>query len=565
MFGSISSPPSHLIRFITSTEGIALPERFTFPFYYDPHPLALIAAKELQNYLNSQQEWDHNFGLEQDKDGLVIGKMFGVLVVKDSFGELGYLAAFSGKLANQNHHSGFVPPVFDVLEENGLFKSGEKIINAINSRIEELESSPELHALKSHYESEKRKASSEIENLKSAIKQGKKERKEKRQLAETTLSENDLIELLETLRQQSIREQYTLKDLVNHKKEVLAAIEEKLHHFTFEIEQLKEERKIKSSALQQKIFDQYFFLNHLGEQKSLGEIFRSTSVYNPPAGSGECAAPKLLQYAYVHQLEPIALAEFWWGQSPASEVRKHGNFYPACRGKCEPILGHMLQGLTVDPNPMLNNPADGKSLEIVYEDDYIVVVNKPAEFLSVPGINIIDSVHERMRLKYPQATGPLIVHRLDMSTSGLLLIAKDKDVHKHLQNQFIRRKISKRYVALLDGQLKKEGGLIDLPLRVDLDDRPRQMVCREHGKYAQTRWEIAERIGDRTKVYFYPITGRTHQLRVHASHPLGLNTAIVGDDLYGVKANRLHLHAETLIFTHPITKESIHVQVDPDF
>lgn len=259
------------------------------------------------------------------------------------------------------------------------------------------------------------------------------------------------------------------------------------------------------------------------------------------------------------------MAEFWWGESPKSEIRKHLHYYPACRGKCEPILGHMLQGLAVDDNPLLVNPELQRPIEIVYEDEDLAIVNKPEEFLSVPGIYIQDSIYERMKIRYPKATGPIIVHRLDMATSGILIIAKNKEAHKALQSQFIKKTVTKRYVALLDGIVEGNEGYIDLPLRVDLEDRPRQMVCFEHGKPAKTKWEVIERKDGKTKVYFYPITGRTHQLRMHASHPMGLNTPIVGDDLYGTKNTRLFLHAESITFKHPRTQETVSFQVKEGF
>ncbi|MEZ4800064.1 MAG: RluA family pseudouridine synthase [Flavobacteriales bacterium] len=342
-------------------------------------------------------------------------------------------------------------------------------------------------------------------------------------------------------------------------------LESVVSHFQNEIEILKEERKTRSANLQNEIFDQYFFYNKALEKKSLGDIFKFTPEGRPTAGAGECAAPKLLQHAFIHGLEPIAMAEFWWGQSPKSEIRIHGHYYPACKGKCEPILGHMLVGMNVEPNPMLNNPAEGKELEIVWEDDVMVVVNKPAEFLSVPGKNINDSVLERLKTLYPNATGPLLVHRLDMSTSGILIAGKTEAVYKHLQRQFIKRSVKKRYVALLEGIVEGEEGMIDLPMRVDLGDRPRQMVCYEYGKPARTKWKVIERKEGKTKVQFYPITGRTHQLRVHAAHPLGLNTPIVGDDLYGKRSNRLHLHAEWIEFYHPISNKIMSIRVPSDF
>ncbi|WNW02528.1 RluA family pseudouridine synthase [Tenacibaculum sp. HL-MS23] len=251
------------------------------------------------------------------------------------------------------------------------------------------------------------------------------------------------------------------------------------------------------------------------------------------------------------------MAEFWWGKPSANAVRKHQHYYSACTGKCKPILHHMLQGLTVDDNPLIAQFQVKKEIEVIFEDEYLLVINKPHELLSVAGKEVKDSVYSRIKKKYPNATGPLIVHRLDMSTSGILLIAKNEIIHKNLQAQFINRTIKKRYVALLHGSLYKKNGEINLPLRVDLDDRPKQLVCYEHGKKALTKWEVIEVIDNKTKVYFYPITGRTHQLRVHAAHQLGLNIPIVGDDLYGTKANRLYLHAENLSFRHPISKKEV--------
>jgi tRNA pseudouridine32 synthase/23S rRNA pseudouridine746 synthase len=273
----------------------------------------------------------------------------------------------------------------------------------------------------------------------------------------------------------------------------------------------------------------------------------------------------LLQFAFLNQLKPIALAEFWWGISPESEVKIHQEFYPACRGKCEPILAHMLQGIELDINPMSINPAEGKELEILFEDEYLLLVNKPAEFLSVPGKTIADSVQTRIQHLYPYATGPLLVHRLDMSTSGIILIAKKKDIHESLQKQFLKRSVEKRYIALLQGYVKSSHGEIQLPLRVDLEDRPRQLVCYEHGKHALTKYEVLERTKGHTRVYFYPHTGRTHQLRVHAAHASGLNAPIIGDDLYGQKSDRLYLHAEYFSFWHPITKERVEITCPAPF
>ena len=544
---------AHFIAFQQDISGITLPEKFTFPFYYEPHDLSKIAAKALQDYLETQTDFEHNFGLDDTQNGLAIGKMFGVLVVQNTEGRLGYLWAFSGKLAERNHHPFFVPTVFDMLEEKSFFKQEEVILNNYNKKIELLENDYAYLKSIQVLSATKIQAEKEIQAQKETIKIGKKRR--------AALRQNNPEADVEQLNKESQEEGILLKKMTLYWNHHIAAAEETVADFTSTINQLKEERRKKSAELQQQLFEQYAFLNQYQELKSLGEIFNG----NPPAGAGECAAPKLLHYAFQNDLKPIAMAEFWWGQSPKSEVRKHQQFYPACTGKCEPILRHMLKDIPLEDNPFKTNPAEGKTLEIVYEDDYLTVVNKPAEFLSVPGKDITDSVWSRVKLLYPNASGPLIVHRLDMSTSGLLLIAKSATVYKNLQAQFIQRKVKKRYVALLDGNVNESKGVIDLPLRVDLDNRPNQIVCFDYGKPAKTEWEVLEKRGNQTLVHFYPITGRTHQLRVHAAHQLGLNTPIVGDDLYGTKANRLHLHAESITFNHPVSKESITVTVAADF
>ena len=548
--------------FSTDISGISLPEKFTFPFYYQPHPLSEMAALELQNYLESQTNFDHNFGLDATQNGLVIGKMFGILVCQNEKGELGYLWAFSGKLANENHHDYFVPTVFDMLVDNSFFRKEEALLNAYNRKIENLEISEDYLNELENFKKTKIQAETELQNQKIRIKEQKLLRDERRIQIEATLNEEELLEFNDQLAEESKKESILLKKMTKYWKLTLQTLEEKGLVLSNELMQLKEERKAKSAALQQKLFAEYSFFNQYKEKKSLGEIFNN----NPPAGAGECAAPKLLHYAFQHNLKPICMAEFWWGQSPNSEVRQHKQFYPSCKSKCEPILmGHMLQDLEMEENPFIMNHAEGKDIEIVYEDEVMLVINKPTEFLSVPGKTISDSVYARIKEKYPDATGPLIVHRLDMSTSGIMLIAKNEATAVQLQSQFINRTIKKRYVALLDGLLEKSHGYIDLPLRVDLEDRPRQLVCYEHGKPAQTKWKTIEVKNGKTKVHFYPITGRTHQLRVHASHNLGLHTPIVGDDLYGTKADRLHLHAEYIQFEHPVTKEVMEILVEAEF
>lgn len=570
--------PSCFTSFSQAIDAYALPQRFTFPFYYEPHPLCVIAAEELQHHLETQNDWQHNFGLTGELTG-AIGKMFGVLLVQNPQGEVGYLSAFSGKLAEQNHWPRFVPPVFDMLSKDNFFHAENLQINQINEQLLALENHPDIPRLSSELNAEQAQAQAKLAAHRQVMIDGRQSRKAQRhQLAvqwaanptDETLGENAAIEA--KLSQESINEKNQLRDIKRYWDERIHAISQALTLLTDKRDALRQQRKQLSAALQQKLFEQYRFLNIQGAEKSLNGIFNGTVELTPPAGSGECAAPKLLHYAFKHGLKPLAIAEFWWGAPPKSEIRQHKQFYPACLRKCQPILGHMLDGLVVDDNPLLTNPAEGKTLSILYQDDAMAIVNKPAEFLSVPGKEIEDSVYSRMRQTFPNATGPLIVHRLDMSTSGLMVIALTKDAHKQLQKQFIQRTVTKRYVALLAGipttmADQQAAGQISLPLRGDLDDRPRQLVCHEFGKAAQTYWELShiDEMARTARVYLFPKTGRTHQLRVHCAHSEGLNTPIVGDDLYGTRANRLHLHADLLMLQHPVTREQMRFQINPDF
>ena len=493
--------------FQTPIDNIPLPEKFTYPFHYTPHPLCIAAAEEVQAYLQTRTEW---------QEELQKGKMFGVLVVQNAEGEIGFLAAFSGNLAGSNRHDYFVPPVYDLLNPDGYFKEEEARISALNLAIENTSTAIQTNSLPPVIQSE-------AKNL------------------NTSTSAFQIL--------------HPVQDDILGNQSVNT------------IESLKEERKQRSIALQQWIFRQFRLLNARGEEQDIYQIFEETAHRNPPAGTGECAAPKLLQHAYSNGFKPIAMAEFWWGESPKGEIRRHGYYYPACRHKCEPILNFMLQGLDVEPNPLLTSITDATQLETVYEDEYLLVVNKPAGMLSVPGKTGQASVLSILQERYPDATGPILVHRLDMDTSGLLLAAKDKDTHAELQKQFEGRSVKKRYIALLDGipQDKELKGFIRLPLRPDFDNRPLQIVCFEYGKPAVTRYEILDTSEARTRIAYYPETGRTHQLRVHSAHPDGMNCPIVGDPLYGQPSDRLYLHAERLEFRHPYTGQHLRVHKEPMF
>lgn len=541
-----------LHRFTTSITDIPLPERFTYPFCYTPHPLCILAAKEVQSYLTRQTAW---------KDELRQGKMFGVLIVQTEHGETGYLAAFSGILAGKNLHPFFVPPVYDLLQPQGFFKIEEENISSINRNIRQLENDKAYAALSAELARTIQSAENILATAKAQLKEAKTAREQRRK--EKELNAQEEAELI----RESQFQKAEYKRLERSWKARITTLQTQTEDWERRISALKSERKTRSAALQQKLFEQFGMLNYRGEVKNLCEIFGQTVHKTPPAGAGECAAPKLLQQAYLHGWKPIAMAEFWWGDSPKTEIRHHGHYYPACKGKCEPILQHMLQGLQVEENPMLKRmQVPSQNLEIVYEDPWLSVINKPAGMLSVPGKEDAVSVYSLMREQYPEADGPLTVHRLDMATSGLMLIAKTKRVHQNLQAQFKNRLVRKRYVALLEGIVPKDKGTVDLPLCLNPLDRPRQMVYTEHGKPAITDYQVLERLdGKRTRIAFYPRTGRTHQLRIHAAHPLGLHCPIIGDELYGEKADRLYLHAEYLEFTHPITGETVRITKEAEF
>ena len=554
----------HFLHFKAPISKVNIPEKFTFPFYYEPHLLSKIAVSELQEYLELQTDFDHNFGLHSIQNNVPVGKMFGVLVVRNKQNEIGYLAAFSGKLADKSLPNKFVPPVFNMRTSGSFYLKGEAEIDEINNQLTILKKDKTYITLNKSVKKLNKRITEDLRIQRQKMKVQKSERKVRKNNSVSSLNDVDFKKLSKKIEQESYNDQFFYKELKEYYNSKIKKIDDELSFFKNKITSLKKERKEKSNSLQQTLFSKYSFTNQQKEFKNLLDIFDNPAI-KPPAGSGECSAPKLLQYAFTNNLKPISMAEFWWGISPNSAIRKHKNFYPACQSRCKPILTHMLTGVKMEKNLLLENLHEKQKLPIIYEDDVLIVVNKPAEFLSVPGKEIKDSVYSRIKEKYPNATGPLIVHRLDMSTSGILVLTKTKEANKILQSQFINRTIQKRYVALLDGILNKKSGKITLPLRVDLDDRPKQLVDYKYGKSTETNWEVIKKENGKTRVYFYPITGRTHQLRVHAAHKDGLNTPIIGDDLYGKKMDRLHLHAEYIEFLHPLTKEKINFTVAPNF
>ena len=535
--------------FKTDIDGIELPSMFTCPFHYTPHPLTVLASEEVQAYIQTRKEW---------LDELSHGKMFGVLIVRTPDNRIGYLAAFSGNLAGSNHHAFFVPPVYDLLQPGDFFKIEEEQISAINRRIYQLENNPDYLTLKQETKQLHESTETELKVAREKLKEAKKLRDEERK----TVTDETRLQVLicESQHQKAEykRLERKLKAETAQKDKVLQIMEEG-------IQTLRQERKTRSAALQLKLFEHFHMLNAKGEEKNLCEIFKETVHACPPAGTGECALPKMLQYAYLNKLYPLAFGEFWWGDSPKDEIRHHGQFYPSCKGKCEPILQHMLIGLQIEKNTLEEDVCRNVPLKVVYEDEWMVVVDKPAGMLSTPGKGNLDSVAKRLEERYPDATGPLLVHRLDMATSGLLLAAKSKEIHAKLQALFESRQVGKIYTAILDGIPAQKEGCIDLPLCLNPLDRPRQMVSYEHGKEAHTIFHVLETKGNQSLVQFNLLTGRTHQIRMHAAHAAGLNCPIKGDELYGRPADRLYLHASEIDFIHPITKKEIQLKSEVPF
>ena len=544
-----------LHRFDEDVAAIERPRQFTWPFHYVPHPLSVAAAEQVKRYVASRVDWIAE--LRQ-------GKMLGVLVVEDGSGEPGFLAAFSGNLAGSNRHDFFVPPIYDLLDEQGEFRRGEREITAINHRIDVLQQAPGLQALIKERDECAAQQRHELDQFKLQAEQARQRRHSLRESSVLTPAEQ------QALVRESQYMKAEMKRLRRRQADVLVVLDERLASATEEITQLRVQRKRLSEQLQQRLFDLYVVQNARGERQTLSQIFADYARREnkpryavPPGGAGECCAPKLLQYAFERRLRPVCMAEFWWGESPAGEVRHHGHYYPACRSKCLPILSFMLQGLDVESN-VLADECTAQLVE-VYDDAWLTVVDKPAGMLSEPGKLLSDSAMTRFVAFHPEAAGPMLVHRLDQETSGLLVFAKDKTTHKELQRQFAEREVRKEYVAQLAGIVNRDGGIIDLPLRPNAEDRPRQVVDVEHGKRAVTHFAVMARNHEEgiTRVLFMPLTGRTHQLRVHASHPQGLGCPIVGDMLYGTASRRLMLHASSLSFVHPATGRQMRFRSEP--
>ena len=569
--------------FHISSTGTDFPEKMNNPFDYEPHPLCIQICKELQTYLENKKEW---------REEIDRGKMFGVLIVEKPSDihegrQLGYLAAYSGQIGGRSDWDDFVPAVFDYLQPDGYFKTHEAEITHINESILRLEKDERMQKAQTLIADLLAQRQQAIAAFQEKMKEKKAQRDLRRKQGNLSAEEE----------QAMTKESQFMKAELRRLKKSLAektTLETEYEDYQNNISRLKQLRKQLSDALQQWLFAQFRMLNAEGEEKDLLEIFRDTALEDqpnlsllskraalkmvPPAGSGECCEPKLLQYAFRHHLKPLQMAMFWWGESPKEEIRHHLQFYPACNGKCKPILRWMLP----EVNTMLKHASQPLTLETLYEDRELAVICKPAGMLSVPGKEPgVTSVYSIMRGKYPEATGPLIVHRLDMATSGLMVIAKTEFAYHRLQEQFASHQIQKKYIAIVcakEGSIQPEG-LLSLPLMPDYLDRPRQIVNHEQGKEAITEYKVLgneendvfgnkenEGNNQHLRLALYPQTGRTHQLRVHCAHREGLNAPILGDPLYGCeKASRLYLHAESIRFTHPLSGKEIFIERKADF
>lgn len=523
-------------RFHLLHTDIEKPSSLNDPFDYEPHPLCKLAVEEVLRDANLSDE----------------GKMYGVLVAEDPEGNMGFLAAYSGQINGMEDDGYFVPAIFDYLQPDGYFKIHEARITKINHFIDGMEEDDRLKKAKKRLKELQAQRDFAIEEHKRLMRMSKAKRDERRNQGNVSEEENaDMIK----------ESQFQKAELRRIKSMFSQPIDTLYGHYILylqEVEELKHLRKQLSDALQGWLFSQFNILNIHGESKNLLEIFADTVQKIPPSGAGECCEPKLLQYAFLHHLKPISMAMFWFGPSPKQEIRHHLHYYPACRGKCLPILTWMLDLGNTASLPSNINEEDGNRLNdrIIYEDDDLIVVNKPAGMLSVPGKTNEISVYDMMRERCKEAECLQMVHRLDQATSGLLVIAKKKRTHKHLQSQFANHLIQKKYVALLSHPTTnmERKGVISLPLRPDPLNRPYQIIDEKDGKPAITEYEVI----DEHRVWLFPHTGRTHQLRVHCAHQAGLNNPIKGDALYGTKDERLFLHAESILLVHPTTNEKMY-------
>ncbi len=524
------------------------------PFDYVPDARCDEAFRRLVDNLEFLKRSDRPEDLNFIRE-LETGKMLGVLIATDGEGHDRTLYAFSGQLGNGGfHYDGFVGPVFDYLHPDGYFKRKEADISLQNVEISKYEEET-VSVLQRDYEHQKKKGEAEISEFRSQCRRSKAERDARRKAGDA-----DETELTAMIRQSQF-EKAELHRIKRRVAEDLEPLAERLKQAHSCLAVLKEKRRSDSEAFQKWLFASFKLLNARWESKSLSEIFSGTSLRIPPSGAGECCAPKLLQAAYLREWHPKAIAEYWYGKPKRGEVRVHGMHYPACRGKCLPVLCWMLQGLDVKP-PLDTERLAGEAgiPKIIYENQWFCVVEKPSGMLSVPGKGAAVSLQQWLDDKYGAGLSVKMAHRLDQDTSGVIIATFGEEPFRIMQALFATRQIRKTYIADLDGDYQMRGipshGRIELPLAPDWLDRPRQVVDIKSGKPALTEYEFTDVSEGRTRVKFCPHTGRTHQLRVHAASEMGLDMPIAGDRLYGRRAvgsgERLHLHACRIEFTFPL-------------
>ncbi len=535
---------------------------FTDPFRYIPDSLVCKAGKSVVSKLSEWSSMPEGSPEREIERSFAEGKMIGVLICRPSTGSIqspSFIAAFSGTVKDSEGRvtgtvDGFVPPIIDLTDPNGYFKNEESRITLINNKIDTLCQSRELSSLKKAFADAESERDRQITDLHTQIRFAKMQRDEIR--CETSDPSR-----LEGLIKESQFQKAELKRLKDRWKAEISDIASKLTAFEEEIKKLKSLRAEMSDNLQRWIFENAVVHNGNGECSSIWKIFADKGA-TPPGGTGECAAPKLLEYAFTHNLTPLAMGEFWYGRSPDSAVRTHGHFYPSCTSKCGPLLGYMLKGLEMAEDIHDNN----QSPVVIHEDESVIVVEKPGGMPSVPGLDGRESLQEWLSATHGKEI--FAVHRLDMDTSGVMVFAKTSECAVNLQRQFEEHTVKKTYKARLTGSgngtlfKEKQSGSIELSLSPDHDERPRQKVDFVQGKAAFSEYETASMNPDgSTDILLYPHTGRTHQLRVHCAHTLGLASPIVGDLLYGSYSinmtppefNRLCLHALSITFRHPLT------------
>lgn len=523
-----------------------LPQQLNCPYYYQPHPLALRAAEEVQAEIASREEWSEEVRR---------GKMFGVLVVRACDGSLGYLKAFSAQLQGVFEHDGWVPPIYNFLSPDGFFKTEERKISEINARVKCLQTDEASKALRQQLAEQEEVSRRKIDDMRTVMVEKKRIRDAKREELGATTPE--MIRESQFLKAE-------MKRLVKAEGERLLSLRQAVDEHRRLLETLRAERKHRSEALQQELFRHFVVVNGRGEKATLLELFRDTPQRVPPSGSGECCAPKLLNYALCHGMHPLAMAEFWWGESPQGLVRHHLSFYPACSGKCKPILDFMLQGVDVEPNPLLLSCTSG-DVKVVYEDEWMMIVDKPSGMLSAKGRGEAPCVIDVLLGDRVDLSELYNVNRLDMQTSGLLVLAKTLRAQSSLRRMFELRQVNKTYEAVLDGEYHGcPSGVISLPLAPDYIHRPCQRVDKEKGKEAITHYYISHVREGLTFVRLHPVTGRTHQLRVHCAHREGLAIPIVGDTLYGTPSEKMLLRCVEMSFQHPFTTDTLNLKV-PSF